>query len=116
MKKDIKKVILTIVILIVVLILVIFVRKGLTSNIIESQVPDIDWLIDNCECIERENLKCPQYFELVEGKRMCKRTITECPSELMLDIKGICKTEILYTNVLLECSKYNCTGEIYELN
>ena len=114
MKKQ-KKIVAGTIVLLIILFGITFITNKMTSYIVEDETPDIDWLVDNCECIERENLKCDEGFELFEEERLCKRTIIKCPSEIVLDIEGICKSEKQYTNVLLGCSKYNCTGEIYEI-
>ena len=73
-------------------------------NSINSEVIDDEKLFDedffsgdNCRCFERERLKCSGEFELVEGSRLCK--------------KG---NEV--TNVLLGCSKYECSGQVYSFN
>ena len=63
------------------------------SVVNEDYEEDLDWLSDNCDCIERERFKCSNGFEVDEERRLC--------------FKG---NEI--TNVLLGCSMYNCSGEI----
>ncbi|MBU0957785.1 MAG: hypothetical protein KKF56_03155 [Nanoarchaeota archaeon] len=51
--------------------------------------PDKDWLIENCECIERNHIVCPEGFEVVGDF---------CLNE----------TQNQYTSRLLKCSKYQC--------
>ena len=112
-KKKINKM-MWIVIVIIVILAAAFLIQTMTSYIVK-EIPDKDWLVDNCECIERENLICPNGFEVVEGDRMCKKITLDCPSELVIDIEGLCKERITYTNPLLGCSKYDCSGEIYKV-
>tara|TARA_Y100000310_G_scaffold265617_1_gene276736 strand:- start:1800 stop:2144 length:345 start_codon:yes stop_codon:yes gene_type:complete len=52
---------------------------------------------DNCRCFERERLKCSGEFELDEERRLC-----------------VSEKDI--TNVLLSCSKYECSGQVYSFN
>ena len=52
---------------------------------------------EKCRCVERERLTCPKNFELDSEKRAC--------------ING---TDI--TNVILTCSKYECSGILYQFN
>jgi len=59
----------------------------------EDYEEDLDWLSDNCDCIERERFKCTGGFEVDEERRLCFKDNT-------------------ITNVLLGCSMYNCSGEI----
>jgi|TARA_Y100000034_G_C6703213_1_gene310249 hypothetical protein len=59
----------------------------------EEKEEYLDWLGDNCDCVERERLKCSGEFELDEERRLCVK-----------------EDEI--TSVLLGCSMYNCSGEI----
>ena len=94
-KQKIIKLILMLVFLVVVIIVAINLEKELTANAIKEQEVQEEWFVDNCECIERERLKCREGFELV-GR--------------------ICKSEGAWTNVLLGCSKYNCSEEIHEFN
>ena len=80
----------------VLLILVVgfFAFKKFTGNVAMENTEKYDWLVDNCECIERENLKCPDGFELEE--RVCRD-----------------KEKNTFTNVLLGCSKYDCNGKVW---
>ncbi len=115
-KIDRKKIIITIVLALTIIAGVFGVNKVITSYVIKSEIPDSDWLQDNCECVEREKLKCPGEFKLDVEKRMCRKATVVCPEkgEIVLYDKD-CKEEVAWTNVLLGCSKYNCTGEIYEV-
>jgi len=88
-------------ILVIAIILLIFVVVYLFLQVdklrrmeIEEKVcneEDIDWILDNCECVERNIRTCREGFEL-DGK-MCRRD-----------------NEV--TNSLLECSKYECNSTI----
>ena len=83
------------VLLVVLISVTINVKKVMVANTIKEQIVYEEWLVDNCDCFERERLKCSEGFELV-GR--------------------ICKAKGTYTNVLLGCSKYNCSGEIHLFN
>ena len=52
---------------------------------------------EKCRCVERERLKCNDGFELDLENRFCRSG------------KDI-------TNVILSCSKYECSGVVYEFN
>ena len=52
---------------------------------------------DRCRCIERERLRCNDGFELDAENRLCRSG-----------------KEV--TNVILACSKYECSGVIYAFN
>lgn len=68
-----KKTIIIVVAVLVILVGIFLVDKIITSNVIKSEIPDNDWLKENCNCTERLNLKCPERFELQEDVRMCKK-------------------------------------------
>lgn len=98
MKKIIKNVILILAVLVAVLVIVTNVENALTANVIKEQIEQKvheEELVDNCDCIERERWKCSGGFELIG--RACKR-------------------DNEWTNVLLGCSRYNCSGEIHKFN
>ena len=72
----------------------------ITANAIKIQEEQKfyeDWLPENCKCLEKNLTKCSGGFELVGT--LCKN------NEL--------KT---FTNVLKACSKYDCSGIIYNFN
>jgi hypothetical protein len=50
-----------------------------------------EWLASNCKCLERGRVSCPFGFELKNDT---------------------CTYGTYYTNKLLDCSKYDCSGEI----
>jgi len=60
----------------------------------DKPVPDSDWLHDNCNCTERNNLQCPEGYTL--------------------DVRACIKNKTM-TNAILKCSKYDCNGTIYEV-
>jgi len=83
--------------LIIVLVLVasFFVVKNMTGNVTEVDSDKHDWLNDNCDCVERENLMCPLGYEVEEG---------------------LCRRGTAVTNPTLGCSKYECSdGEIWRI-
>lgn len=86
-------------ILIALIVLFFFVgNRGPSSYTVEEPEPDVDWdwVEENCDCIERENFYCSfENFELGEG--------------------NLCWKGEEFTNPVRGCSKYNCTGEIYEV-
>ena len=98
MQKVIKNIILALAVLVMVLVIVTNVENALVANAIKEQREEeayVDKLVDNCDCIERERLKCSEGFEL-RG--------------------NVCKRDGEWTNVLLGCSKYNCSEGIHEFN
>jgi len=60
-------------------------------------------------------MKCKNGWELDKKVRMCKREWLECDKKGDVIIPKTCKTKREWTSVLLGCSKYNCSGEIYEV-
>ena len=113
MKKETRKKLVYVLIILILAGASFLVVKNITANVIK-QTPDTDWLSDNCDCIENEKIKCREEFEFDEERGFCKRTVVRCPSELVLDLDE-CETETQVTNFLLGCSKYNCSGEIYNI-
>lgn len=98
MKRIIRNVILILAVLAIVLLIVINIRNVMVANAIKEQREQEvyqDQLVDNCDCIERERWKCSEGFELIG--RACKRDGD-------------------WTNVLLGCSKYNCSDGVHEFN
>jgi len=99
--KKIKNIMIVLIFLLIVGVIVVNVRnKIITTNAIkeqERQKAYEDWLVDNCECLEKERIKCKEGFELING--VCKN-----------------KTRKVFTNVLEACSKYYCDGEIHVFN
>ncbi|MBR9701733.1 hypothetical protein GOV13_02315 [Candidatus Pacearchaeota archaeon] len=80
-------------------LVVIIILAGafiIQSIYFEEDIPSKDWLVDNCDCIERNNFRCLNGFELDAENRLCRGDGS-------------------VTNVILGCSKYNCTGEVYEV-
>ncbi len=95
------KLIMILIALIILLIVIINVKKTITTNAIKKEQKEQqayeEWLVENCECIERERILCPKGFELKDN--LCKN-----------------ETKKIFTNVLAACSKYNCSEEIHIFN
>tara|TARA_Y100000296_G_scaffold84834_1_gene119212 strand:- start:2194 stop:2529 length:336 start_codon:yes stop_codon:yes gene_type:complete len=95
-----KLVLIMIIVFLLIISILFFIIK---FNNINSEVIDNSLFLeeffseDNCRCFERERLKCDEEFEFDEERRLCK--------------KG---NEV--TNVLLGCSKYECSGQVYSFN
>ena len=92
---NIVRILVIVIILLIFAVLYLFIQldKIKRSDVGEEvcNEDNIDWIIDNCECVERNIRTCPEGFEL-EGVR--------------------CRKDNDITNSLLECSKYNCTSVI----
>ncbi len=73
--------------------------KGINSKVIDNQESSAEDFSsrDDCRCFERERLKCSGKFEFDEERRLC------------VNGKDV-------TNVLLSCSKYECSGQIHSFN
>ena len=72
----------------------------ITANAIKIQEEQKflnEWLPENCKCLEKNATRCSDGFELVGN---------------------LCKNEAkkTFTNVLKACSKYDCSGIVYNLN
>ena len=92
----VKKVSLVIAVTLIVAFLMMMVGNKIRANMIkenqESQAYQ-EWLDENCNCLNRERIMCPSGFEL--KNQSCVNEATK-----------------LYTNKLLACSEFNCSGEI----
>ncbi|VVB82483.1 Uncharacterised protein [uncultured archaeon] len=80
----------------VVTILLMLIGNQIRSNTIKEQQDAQDysvWLAENCNCLAHDRISCPTGFEL--QNKTC-----------------INKTQNVYTYKFLECSEYNCSGEI----
>lgn len=84
-------------IIVVLLVVVIIVNKVMTANVIKEQETYERWLLNNCDCIEWERIKCPKRFEWSPERGWCVGLNTET---------------LTLTNKRLACSQYNCSGEI----
>ena len=85
-----------IIILLIVAFLVsigIYLKSIITANTIKEQQKYEEWLKDNCNCTIKERLRCPEGYEL-NGKT--------------------CIGWKSFTNPVLTCSQYNCSGEIMD--
>ncbi|MFH1325217.1 MAG: hypothetical protein ABIH49_00405 [archaeon] len=91
------------VLIIIGLITLISVNKIQTANVIKQQEEEQkyfeDWLPENCNCVERNRLKCSLGFELDKERELC-----------------VNKIEKTFTNVLLGCSVYSCGEGNYTFN
>jgi len=100
-KSDFKKIIWMIAILaVIVLISYVFINKIKTANAVKEmkeQKSLEEMFPENCDCLEKERIKCSDGFEL---------------------IGSICKNETLkiFTNVLKGCSEYKCSDGNYLFN
>ena len=76
-------------------------QNYIIENVAKEKVKE-DWLFDNCNCTERNAIKCPTEINDYEDG-YCVNT-----------------TKKTITNPMKACSKYNCsvngTNETYELN
>ncbi len=100
-----KNIILAIIIL-AVLVAGFFTFKNITGNVVKEGSKKELWLENNCECIERENIKCAEGYELMDEKQLCAKVSEKCfQGELNL---LSCEPYIQYSPVLLSCSKYSC--------
>ncbi|MAH03173.1 hypothetical protein CMI39_00085 [Candidatus Pacearchaeota archaeon] len=90
----IKNIILIIAILIIISFVVIFAKNVSVANAIKEQIIYEEFLVENCDCLEKERIKCFEGYEL--GDKFCR--------------KG---NDV--TSSLRACSKYNCSGEIHNL-
>lgn len=97
-KKLIKKIIVIAVITLVVAVSLMLIGNQMRANAIKEQQEKDDyeeWLANNCECLARDRIFCPEGFEL-KGK--------------------MCYNDKFYTSRLAACSKYDCSGEIKLFN
>ncbi len=105
-----KNIILAIIIL-AVLVAGFFLVKNFTGNVVKDESKKELWLENNCECIEKENIKCAEGYELMDEKQLCAKVSEKCfQGELNL---LSCEPYIQYSPVLLSCSKYDCDGETW---
>ena len=94
-----KKLILTLALLTIIATAFIINEKITTANTIKEQKEKQEfreWLVDNCECVEKNITRCWEGFELSEDEKRCRK-------------------EGKITNVLKSCSRYDCDGEINEI-
>ena len=95
-----RKTIIILVVILLTLALAFFIVKKfvITGKVVEAGSEKSDWLVENCECIERENLRCNSGFKLNKEDRICVR-----------------ENDGSITNVVLGCSKYECGDEIWRI-
>lgn len=63
----------------------------------EKQEAYHEWLVGNCDCLEKEKIVCMEGFEYDEERNFCV-------------------AEGKYTNVRKSCSQFNCSEEIVSWN
>jgi hypothetical protein len=88
-------------ILAAMVILLFVIANLINANAIkEKQTADNynEWLAENCKCLEKEKVSCPFGFKLKDNV---------CIGDTYLNNRGI-----YISSKLLDCSKYNCSGEI----
>ena len=95
MKSKIRKTIWVVIGILVLLALSFFLlKKTILGNVIKDGSSEANWAKENCNCTERNNLKCPDGYEVRDR---------------------LCAGEGSVTNPVLGCSKYDCNGTIYEV-
>ena|SRR3989344_4101671 len=92
----------SIIVLATAIFALIYYHGNITANAIKEQQEQEyyeSWLPENCDCLEKERIKCSDGFELVGN--LCRN-----------------ETEKTFTNVLKACSKYDCKdeGTVYTFN
>ena len=88
------------ILLAVVLAFSLFSKKIFVGKVVDEpkqedvgNIPDEDWLFDNCNCTARERRVCgDESFEYSNG---------------------FCRYKNMITNPILKCSEYNCSEQNY---
>ena len=97
----------------VLLIFGFFIIKNFTGNVVkEGSKKEIN-LENNCECIKKEKIICPEEYKLMDEKMLCARVSEKCSVGELNKIS--CEPFVQYSPVLLSCSEYNCDGEIWRV-
>jgi len=94
-KTEFKRILIILVLTLIFVILAISISSYMTGKSVKEQEKLKDWLVDNCNCTEREHFICQENYEY-NGK--------------------YCVYDKYFTYVSKSCSKYNCSAEIYQLN
>ncbi|MEK6844969.1 MAG: hypothetical protein AABX44_01810 [Nanoarchaeota archaeon] len=105
-------------ILIIILVLALLVAgflmvKNFTGNVVKEGSKKEISLENNCECVEREKVLCPEGYTLMDEKRLCEKVSERCFTTELNTIS--CEPFVQYSPVLLSCSKYDCDGEIWKV-
>lgn len=108
-----KNIILAIIILLIAVALAFFIVKNITGNVVKDESKKEIWLENNCECVERENVKCPEGYKLMDEKRLCEKVTEKCFTGESNVLS--CEPFVQYSPVLLSCSEYDCDGEIWRV-
>lgn len=104
MKKISMKFVLSMIIFVIFLVVILiiginsgdFLLKKSRAEIDVDKVYEREYLVDNCECIERNIYSCA--FEGYEYK------------------EGACRNNDTFTNAVRLCSKFSCSGQIVKVN
>lgn len=107
-----KQKILIIISVIILLAVAFFVIKNFTGKVVKDESDKELYLENNCECVKRENLKCPDEYDLIKDKNICEKVGEKCQKD---GYKIECGPYIYYAPVLKSCSEYNCDGEIWRV-
>jgi len=94
-KLDIKRILIILVLTLIFVVIAISIYSYMTGKAVEEQEKLKDWLIDNCNCTEKNHIFCSDNYEY-NGK--------------------YCVYENYFTYASKGCSKYECSDGIYNLN
>ncbi|MEK6817279.1 MAG: hypothetical protein AABX80_00605 [Nanoarchaeota archaeon] len=108
-----KKILIIILVLALLLVSAFFIVKNFTGNVVKDESKKELWLENNCECVKREIIKCPEGYELMDEKRLCEKVTEKCSKGELNKI--FCEPFVQYSPVLLSCSEYNCDEEIWKV-
>ncbi|MBI2004426.1 hypothetical protein HYS72_03100 [Candidatus Pacearchaeota archaeon] len=107
------KKVLIIILVLALLVFGFFMIKNFTGNVVkEGSKKEIN-LENNCECIEKEKVICPEGYELMDEKRLCAKVSEKCYTGELNVVS--CEPFVQYSPMLLSCSKYDCGGEIWRV-
>ena len=73
-----KNLILAIILLFGILALGFFIVKNITGNIVNEGSKKELGLENNCDCIKKEIMICPEGYKLMDEKRLCERVTEKC--------------------------------------
>jgi len=90
-----KKLIILGIVIVILIVAAFFIPKNISGNVVKDNTPGHYNLINNCECVERNNLICLEGFEL--------------------DDDGFCRKDNFLAFPAKGCSQYDCDGEIWKV-